>query len=267
MSDGRFSSLEFDESARGPRPAEPAKGERPAAAQVKDAQYYIRQAEQQELAGDLDQALRSYSAALDENPLLLDAWVGQLVMLLALGEYPETRVWAGKALEKFPDNPQVLAAKSVALYRMGHRREARDMIDAALEARGESDVVWLCRGEIMLAASGPAAENCLQHALRLASRKSLAQLRIAALYLRHRKYSRALAALQDLMRAEPRAAAPWYLLGAAQEKIGRFHDARISYQQAVELAPRNATYQRAAAMAGRGLGHRLAGLFRRVFGG
>ncbi|MBM4043382.1 MAG: tetratricopeptide repeat protein, partial [Planctomycetes bacterium] len=113
MAKGRFSNLEFGDGGEAPAPAATApRAEQPFASQLKDADYYLRQAEAQELEGSHDAALRSFSAALGENPLLLDAWVGQLRMLLELGEYPEARLWADKALEKFPNHAQVLAAKS-----------------------------------------------------------------------------------------------------------------------------------------------------------
>ena len=273
MSNGRFANLEFDEKKPGqPSGSEKARGQgasdgrgRHFVAEVRGAQYHLGKAEEHELAGDHEEALRSFSAALNENPLLLDAWVGQLVMLLALGEYPEARMWADKALEKFPDNPQVLAAKAVALYRVGLRREARALCDAALEAKGESALVWLCRGELMLEDNRAAAEDCIRHAQRLSPPASPISLRIGALYSRHRKYSRALSILQDATMQLPRSAWAWYLLGSAQEKLGFARQAQMAYERAKELAPHRDLYRRAAKGTHRTLLGKLTGLFRRWF--
>ena len=247
MAKGRFTSLEFGDEGRPVQPSAP-----PAAApgapapftqEVKDAAYYMRQAEAQALEGNHDGALRSCSAALGENPLLLDAWVGQLCALLDLEEYPEARLWADKALERFPENPQVLAAKSVALHRMGQRRDARVVNDAALQAKGEWPLVWLCRGELMLADSPPAATECLNRAIRTASPKGPTLLRIGAILLGYGHYSPALSALQRAAAELPQAARVWYLIGRAQEELGFAAQARVSYQQAQHLAPRIALYR------------------------
>ncbi len=276
MSGSRFSNLEFDDkearAAAGEAEAElpsagPEKGTEPQhfVSAVKDAQYYIAKAVELEFAGEHEQALRSYSAALGENPLLLEAWVGQVLMLLELEEYAEARMWADKALEKFPDQPQLLAAKSVAVFRMGRQREARELNDAAVAGKGEAELVWLFRGELMLAKSRPAADDCLQRALQLSSRKGLTKLRIGALYFRYGKYSLALAALQEASASSPNSAWSWYLLGSAQKALGLFKQARTSYRQALELSPRNKTYQAATRRTGYSPGTLIIGLFRRLF--
>jgi tetratricopeptide (TPR) repeat protein len=258
MSAGRFSSLEFEDGkdsspAQKPadnQPAEPGEAATPATprvgAETRDAAWYLRRAAEEELLGNFEQSMRNYSAALGENPLLLDAWAGQLLMLLELEEYPETRLWADKAMEKFPEHPLLLAAKSAALFRMGMKREARDLNDAALAKKGESEIVWLFRGELMLGDNRAAADECFKHASRLAVRKDLARLRQGRLYLRYGRLSHALAALQEATAALPRAALAWYLLGRAQEQLGMLDLAQTSFQQATELAPSNAAFTAAA---------------------
>jgi len=270
VTEGRFANLEFgDEGAA--RPGQPSQRSPAAEAragdfgtELKDAQYYLRQAEAQELEGNHEAALRSYSAALGENHLLLDAWVGQLRMLLELEEYPEARLWADKALERFPDNPAILAAKSIALHRMGLRRDARALNDSALQAKGESALVWLCRGELVLAESRPAALECLNHAFRLASPKGPTLMHTGAVLLRYGQYGSALTALQRAAAALPRAARVWYLLGRAQEELGLLAQARVSYAQAHELAPRHRLYKEAAMNKRRGLAARMKGVLRRL---
>jgi Flp pilus assembly protein TadD len=44
-------------------------------------------------------------------------WTGQVRMLIELKEFHEAKLWADKALEKFPNEPELLAAKAVALAR------------------------------------------------------------------------------------------------------------------------------------------------------
>ena len=264
MSNGRFSNLEMDGGAPRTGPASDRGVDAQASSfgtRVKDATYHLHQAEAQELAGDHEAALRSFSAALNENPLLLDAWVGQLLMLIALEEYPEARVWADKALEKFPDNPDILAAKSIALHRMGREREGRELNDAALQSPGESAVVWLCRGELMMAESGPAADGCLEKAVRASQHKGLTMLRAGSALIRAGRYGPAMAVLQDAASELGRSARAWYLLGLAQDRLGLRRQAQVSYRQAVDLAPATSTYRSAL---GGGPG-RIRSFFRRLF--
>jgi tetratricopeptide (TPR) repeat protein len=274
VSGGRFSSLEFDEgggdrpraSGPGALPRDGGVARKPFGTEVRDARFYLKKAEEEELTGEHDKALRSYSAALGENPLLLEAWVGQLLMLLEMEEYPEAGLWADKALEKFPDNAQLLAAKSVALFRMGHRKEGRDLSDAALAGKGESEVVWLCRGELMIAEGRSACEECFRRAVSLSERKGLTRLRVGSICYRYGRYSPALSELQEAVRALPKSPKLWYLMGRTQEALGLATQARTSYRQAAGLSPGNAVYRDAAAGSRQTLGTSIASMFRRLLG-
>ena len=269
MSGGRFSNLEF-EGEDGEQPTSKATAQRARrgkfVAETRDAAYYMRQADAQELAGEHETALRSFSAALGEDPLLLEAWVGQARMLIELGEYPEARMWADKALEKFPDNPQLLAVKSVAMYRLGLCTDARRLNDVALQGKGESPLVWLCRADLMLADSRAAADQCFDHAKRLASPKGPTLMRIGALYLEHGHYAEAMSALQEAASQLPKAARAWYLLGLAQQELGLGAQAVVSFEQARSLAPRNAQYRKAADGRAPRSGGALRRFLRRLFG-
>jgi len=270
MGKGRFTNLELDGPKGGSKPGNVNKSlsgkVRRTGAEIRDVQYYMRQALKYEMAGFHEQALRAYSAALGENPLFLDAWVGQLLMLVQLEEYSETRLWADKALEKFPDNPCILAVKSVAVYRMGFHNEAKNYCDLAVRAKGESEIVWLCRGELMLIGSHPTSEACFRKALNTSKNKSVIHLRIGEVYLRYRKYSLALISLQHASSSMPNAAWAWYLLGTAQEKLGLFSQAQISFKQAVAANPRNEMFRKAAAGKKQPVSNRMAAFLRRVFG-
>ncbi|MHC4253353.1 MAG: tetratricopeptide repeat protein [Planctomycetota bacterium] len=275
MGGGRFSSLEFDDGGGGETPpasrADAPTTRRPKAAgqvfgnELRDGSYYVTKAQTEELAGDHEKALRSYSAALGEDPLLLEAWVGQLLMLLELGEYPEARLWADKALEKFPDNPQLLAAKSVALLREGFPGKARELNDAALARKGEAEVAWLGRAEIMLAGGNVAGEECLSRALALSRHKGLTRLRAGAVALRCGRHAAALPILREATTDLARSAKVWYLLGRAQEECGLTTQAMTSYRQAVGLAPLSDAY-RAALSGQKERAGGIAGFFRRLLG-
>lgn len=72
---------------------------------------WLKRADQQRRAGEYEDALRFYSRALEEDKTLILGWVGQVQMLVQLGELKEADTWARKALELFPNNPELLAGR------------------------------------------------------------------------------------------------------------------------------------------------------------
>ena len=104
----RFVNLEFGdehEDHSRDQPAGPVKGEA----------HYLAEAIAAFENGEFEPALRRYSKVLEFNPQNAAAWTGQVRMLIELGEPREAKLWADKALEKFPHEPELLAAKAVAL--------------------------------------------------------------------------------------------------------------------------------------------------------
>ena len=140
----RFVNLEFgDESEDRSQPGEKAL--------VKDEAYYFGEARAAFEAGNYEQGLRLYSKVLEYNPQNAAAWTGQVRMLIELNEFREAKLWADKALERFPSEPELLAAKAVALGRSGDLQGAMAFSDASIEERGDTPYVWLARGDVMLA--------------------------------------------------------------------------------------------------------------------
>src|ERR1051326_5930826 len=105
---------------------------------VKDDAYYLAEARAAFENGNFESALRLYSKVLEFNPQSASAWTAQVRMLIELGELREAKLWADKALERFPIYPELLAAKAVALARMADVDSALAFSDAAIEERGTS---------------------------------------------------------------------------------------------------------------------------------
>ncbi len=243
----RFSNLEFHSPAgeselSSPPVTAPQSELRQFVAHDRDSSYHVRKAETHEMNGFLEDALRSYSAALGEDPLLLAAWVGQLLMLLDLGEYKEADLWAGKALERFPDNPEIWACQSVALRRMGHDRRARELNDLALAGRGDKPVVWVCRGEVLAGGSNAAIAGCFRNAMQQTAKPGITGLRVGRICVRYEKNTIGLEFLTEVVGRCPTGAALWYCLGLTQEGIGLRNDAERSFRQAADLCPANKQY-------------------------
>ena len=70
------------------------------------------------------------------------AWVGQVQMLVELGELHEADLWADKALELFRDNGELPSAKAVARARLGRAADALQCSDAGLRAPENAEPVY-----------------------------------------------------------------------------------------------------------------------------
>ncbi len=266
---GRFANLELESrgspaaAAAIPCPAAPGAGPQPIAERTAD--FFLQRARDHELRGDLEAAMRDLSAALGEDSLRLDAWVGQLWLLAELDETPEACVWADKALVRFPDNPLVLATKAVALHRLGRHQEAMDLNDAAIAGNDDHPLLWLSRGELLLRQSPTVAETCFQRALRDAQDGPVIGLRAASTCLRYRRPAWAMALLRLVLEQDASSAYAWHLLGLAQNQLGMTAAAAGSHGRAAELAPVSARYREAHRIAASpSLRDRLTALWRRL---
>lgn len=264
MAGGRFSNLEFERTPlenEDPGSGIPAAPEVPAFIAEQSLDGLLGKALAAELAGDFEAALRHCSAALGEDPLALPAWLGQLRMLLELGEYPEVDLWAGKALEHFPENPQLWSAKAQALFRMGRTEEAQDLSDAALAKKGETEVVWLARGEVMIGGRREASDECFNHAVRVAEDGHVASLRSGMVLYRYGRYAQAIVRLETALAGLPVCPWGWFLLGQCRRHLGLEGPARMAFAEARRLAPGDSRiYQAAQEETGA-----FTALFRRIF--
>src|SRR5690242_11447903 len=121
----RFGNLEFGDEISGEsmESAFVPKGE----------SYYLLQAEEAFHRGQFESGLRAFSKVIEYNPQNPLGWTGQVRMLIELGEYQEARLWADKAIENFPSDPELLAAKAVALARTGDLQGALAFSDSSIE--------------------------------------------------------------------------------------------------------------------------------------
>lgn len=234
---GRFASLETQtvESSSG----------RGKGAVVRDVSYYMKAGLERELDGDHESALKSYSAALGEDPLHIEAWTRQLWMLVYLDEPLEAEIWADKAMQYFPSDPDILSLKSLALWRIGSREEARELNDAALAAARDSANVWLARGAFQAVADGKSAGACFAHALRLHPVPGLANLRAGDLLLYEGKYAEAFPYCREATVRFPESSWAWYGYGRSLVKLGRSEQALVAFKRAYALKPRDRRYKAA----------------------
>ncbi len=104
----RFGNLEFDTQDQLDTPETRVE---------RDESYWFSSAEDAFSQGDFETALRLYARVLEHNPNSVAAWTGQVRALVELGEFREARIWADKALERFPTAPELLRVAAILLPR------------------------------------------------------------------------------------------------------------------------------------------------------
>ncbi len=225
----RFSQLEFGEVS--------PERERLQGEPIRDAGYFHKQALKYWLAGEFELALRNYSRVLEKDSTVFDAWVGQVLMLIELGEYSEAIVWADKALELFPEHPELLAVKAIACCRDAKMEKAIAYSDNSLSKEKVTYRVWLARAEVLLNRKNAVTENCISKAISIAGNMtSIAKLEAARLLRKKSCYFAALGYLNEVVKVCPKSALVWYELGCCQTKLGLPH-AKASLEQCLKLRP------------------------------
>jgi tetratricopeptide (TPR) repeat protein len=255
----RFGRLECDGDSNEPRHngrASPV---------ADDATPPAKLADRNRRAGQYENALRYYSRALEQDASCIAGWVGQVEMLIALGEAPEAELWSRKALEIFPGNGDLLAARARALCRLGDLQRAGAASDASMAAAGRSALRWTARGEWMLAGRQPLEQHCFDKA-RQADADWLIPLETALIYDHYRIPSRGLARARLATESAPDQPYAWYVRGCLEMSLGMGGPAAGSFGHCLELCPKHVDAEKRLAQVRRG-GWSIRQLLRRLIPG
>lgn len=253
----RFGNLELDGASELPRRA---------AEESRDEDFLLKEARERFSALEFQESLRAYSRAAEYNPNNPAGWVGQVRALIELGNFAAARLWANKALERFPREAELLAAKAVALARLGELESALALSDAAIEERGETPYAWLARGEVLLARREGLAEHCFEKALGLAAGDWFIAWLGARIRCFYKQFVAALKLLRQALEWDATQFSLWLELGQCQLALGMAAPAELSFQRALELNPDCSAARLALIRAGEvGPGRRLAGFLRGLF--
>lgn len=224
----RFGNLEFEGESRIARSETRAEH---------DGRHWIATAENAFARAEFEPALRFFARVLEYDPDCVAAWTGQVRALIELGEYREAKLWADKALERFPSAPELLAAKAVALGRLGDLDTALAFSDASIEERGDTPYVWLARGDVLLARREKRADFCFERACSLAAGQWLVAWLAARIRYYYGQFAAALKLAQTAAEQDAARFVNWLLVGDCQLALGLPESARRSWQQAVQLEP------------------------------
>ncbi len=236
------------------------------AASVTDEHRFLGDAEAAFAQARFDHALRWFARVLEFNSANVAAWIGQVRSLIELGEFREASIWADKAMEKFPREPELLAAKGVALARLGDLDAAAAFSDAAFEERSDSPYLWLARGDVFLARKDPGAEDCISRALEMTSGQWLYAWLAARMRMFYRQFTLGLKHARQALEWNPTNPQLWTLAALCEVRIGLVQAAEASLAKAFELDPHSQDAQKVRRELGNpGAFQRLAGWFKQTF--
>jgi tetratricopeptide (TPR) repeat protein len=240
----RFGRLEFEhdpkQSLVGQQQQQLGKASEP----DRDEHHWMRVASDERRKGLFESALRHYSRALETNRSVVGGWVGQVQMLIALGEYPEAELWSRKALELFKNNADLLAARAQAMCSLGDLKSAQASCDAAIGQPGLFSFPWISRGELMLARKESIEEYCFDKAVQLDD-DWLVPLEIGAIYSNYGRTTKALVRTRRAIEQAPEQAYCWYRQGVCELELGLTRPAERSFNRCLQLVP-NHSQARAA---------------------
>jgi tetratricopeptide (TPR) repeat protein len=263
----RFDRLEFDRPklhTQADAPTEQQLQSRHAVRdELHDEKYWLKAASNERRAGLHESALRNYSRALEMDKSLVDGWIGQVQMLIALEEYPEAELWSRKALELFKNNAELLAARCQALCRTGDLKNAQASGDAAIAQPGLFSYPWVARGELMLACRENIDDYCFDKATQLDG-DWLVTLEIGAIYLHYGKAIKALQRTRVAVEKAPEQVYCWYRQGICEVALGLIAAAEKSFSRCLELRPGDPLARRELDEIRGNRGY-VAGWFRRLF--
>lgn len=109
----------------------------------------IAAAQEAYFRGRYRRGLEDSARALAQDRRQVDAWVGQVRILVDAGAYGPAVYWAEKGRHHFIDSMEMACAHGLALAFAGRTDEARDLINVPV-SRDETSMVWLLRGEVLL---------------------------------------------------------------------------------------------------------------------
>lgn len=205
--------------------------------ELKDEAFYFAEAMRAFEGANFEHALRSFAKVLEFNPQSVAAWTGQVRMLIELGEFREAKMWADKALEKYPRDAELLAAKAVALGRTGDLKAALAFSDASIEERGDTPYIWLARGDVLMARNEKRADYCFEKAHLLAPQDWFVHWLASRIRFFYQKFALAVKLAQQALALDSAQASVWLQLGRCQEALGMIGLAQSSYDQALQLNP------------------------------
>ncbi len=95
------------------------------------------------------EGLKYYARALSHDINIIQAWVGQVRILIDVGRFNGAVYWAEKACETLGCTTSLSFVKALALAHAGRIDDARKIINVPVN-KDEDPLIWLLRGEVLI---------------------------------------------------------------------------------------------------------------------
>jgi len=115
----------------------------------KGIENYIRLGNEKYFFSFYKEALSYYALVLKNNIQTIDAWVGQVRVLLDLGAYKSALYWSERGIEILAPNPLLESLKALCLVYTGDNTKAIGIINRPV-SDSDPPMLWLIRGEIFI---------------------------------------------------------------------------------------------------------------------
>ena len=186
----RFANLEFDGKTQ-----EASESSEP----LKDEAHFLTEALAALANGEFDRAHKAYAKALEYDPDSLPAWLGQAWMLIELEEFQQAGQWADRAMERIREEPDLLAAKAVALARCDDPEAAMAFSDLAIERAAGQPYPWIAHGDALLSIDENQADYCFGKGLQCELENWLWPWLISRAYVHYEKFTLAMKHAQSAL--------------------------------------------------------------------
>jgi len=216
------------------------------------SQHYTARGDEQYFYGFYESALKHYARALQENQNQVDAWVGQIRVLVDTGRFEDALFWADKGLAQFSGSEKMELTKALALAYGGKLGQAKKLINKPVK-KNDSLILWLFRGEIMIklkigffqrlikpykGITKIGAFFCFIKALESNPRDGFINQRIGITYLKAHDISRAYGHLKTSLITAPQNPLTLYCLAECYHSKRDYHYALYYTKKAIAFNPK-----------------------------
>ncbi len=201
----------------------------------------LQKADAQRDAGQLEEALATYDAALASAPENLHLLNGRAGVLGQMGLYEDAAIAFDRAITLAPRVAELHYNRATALQRCERWVDALSSFDRALYLRPDYPEALVNRGLVLQALHRP--EDALvdyNHAIQLAANYPRALHNRGVTLQELERYVEALADYDQALALEPRYAEAHYNRGGVLGEMERFDEALASFQRATQLSQRYA---------------------------
>ena len=204
--------------------------------------------------GKLDGAVKEYQEAIRSDPKLAPAHNNLGSAFFAAGRFEEAVAAFRRACELDADYGQAFFNLALAQIKLGHEKEANEMLDAALRAYNSAGEAHLKAGRLK------EAEEAFRGMLQIDPEYAPALIRLGLVYNAAGRHEEAALNLRPVTEREPANAAAHEILAEALYGVQKYEEAAASAERALKLSPDSPDAHYLAGLARASLGQRDAAL-------